>query len=479
MIPVIISGGSGSRLWPVSRQADPKPFLKLSDGYSLLQSTFLRCINTSIDVRSIITVTNQKLHFRMADEYQSINPNNIQCDFILEPFGRNTAPAIIAAALFAKQHYDENEILLVLPADHLIADTKAFEAALKQACEMAQLGYLVTFGINPEYPETGYGYIEADKSTPIEAGYVVKRFVEKPSIEVAQEYVASGNYQWNSGMFCGTVKTFLTEFSKYSKEVVSQVFDCLNHSTIAKLPNSNVVHLEPDFFAKAENISVDYALFEKTTKAAVIPCSIGWSDIGSWLSIAQTLPQDKDGNAHIGETILHNTQNSLIYSTSRIVATVDVKDLVIVDTPDAVLVANKNQTQNVKHIFERLKKEGHRTSYLHQTVYRPWGTYTVLEEGPFYKIKRLEIRPSHAISMQTHKSRSEHWVVVEGVASIILNGETKTLYPNQSTYAMAKDEHKLQNLHPYSPLVIIEIQCGHYIDEDDIERLDLEYKIEN
>lgn len=472
MIPVIISGGAGSRLWPVSRQSDPKPFLKLSDGKSLLQNTFLRSVNLGQAISSVITVTNEKLHFRMQDEYQQVNQQNIGCDFILEPFGRNTAPAVISAALFAKQYYSEDEILLILPADHLISDMNAFSDAVKSAIEMANQGFLVTFGINPEYPETGYGYIEANKDSPVANGYAVKRFVEKPNIEVATQYVESGDYQWNSGMFCGQVKTFLAEFGTLSPNVLKQVDYCLNVSEHSKLLNSKIVHLDPETFINAENISVDYALFEKTSKAAVLPCTIGWSDIGSWLSIAQTLPQDVNGNATIGESILHNVSDCLVYSTDRIVAGVDIKDLVIVDTPDALLVANKNQTQDVKHIFERLKKTQHPTSELHQTVHRPWGTCTILEEGPFYKINRIVVKPGQALSNQSHEKRSEHWVVVDGEATVIHNDKVIRLTENQSTYIPAGNKHRLMNANSDESLVIIEVQCGNYLGEDDIVRYD-------
>lgn len=471
MIPVIISGGAGSRLWPVSRQSDPKPFLKLSDGKSLLQNTFTRSLDLKQSITSVITVTNEKLHFRMQDEYQQVNDSNVSCDFILEPFGRNTAPAVIAASLFSAEHYGEDEIMLVLPADHLISDQSAFIKAVADAVAMAEEGYLVTFGINPEYPETGYGYIEADKDSAVRNGYVVKRFVEKPNFELASEYVSSGNYQWNSGMFCGKVKTFLAEFNLYAPNVVKQVERCLVSSEKSNIQKNKIIHLDPQTFIHAENISVDYALFEKTDKAAVIPCSIGWSDIGSWLSIAQTLPQDVDGNAIIGDTILHNTKDCLVYSTDRIVATVDINNLVIVDTPDALLVANKEQTQDVKHIFERLKKLQHPTSDLHQTVHRPWGTYTVVEEGPFYKIKRIEVKPGQALSNQLHDKRSEHWVVVDGEATVIQDDKVIKLIENQSTYIPAGEKHRLMNASDET-LVIIEVQCGNYLGEDDIQRFD-------
>ena len=473
MIPVIISGGSGSRLWPVSRQLDPKPFIKLADGYSLLQKTFIRASKLD-NVNAILTVTNEKVHFRMQDEYQEVNKSNIPCDFILEPFGRNTAPAIAAACLFIAKHYNPNETILILPADHLISDFEAFKTAVDNAEAIAKDGYISTFGINPEYPETGYGYIEANHSEAIGNGYAIKRFVEKPNLERAREYLSSNNYLWNSGMFCGRVDVFLQEFELYAKRLEMATKNCLSHSKTDTLKTSKIVHLNKELFMQPESISIDYALFEKSKKTAVIPCSIGWSDIGSWLSIAQTLPKDKDNNAIIGESVLHNTKDCLIYSTDRIIAGVDIKDLIIVDTPDAVLVADKNNAQNVKIIFERLKKMEHQTFQLHQTAHRPWGTFTVLEEGPFYKIKRLEIKPNAAISLQKHHHRSEHWVVVDGIATITKNDEKFELTANQSTYIEVEVKHRLENKTDKN-LVIIEVQCGKYLGEDDIVRFDDKY----
>lgn len=473
MVPVIISGGSGSRLWPVSRQSDPKPFLKLSDGQSLLQSTFNRAIKLP-EVKAILTVTNEKLHFRMQDEYQQINENNLTCDFVLEPFGRNTAPAIASSCIFAKQHYGADEILLILPADHLITDFAAFNTAVTEAINIASLGYIATFGIKPEYPETGYGYIEADTHSPIAKGYKIKRFVEKPTFELAKEYLESGNYLWNSGMFCAKVSTFLEEFANYAPKLLADVNTCINTSHTDKIKNSSILHLNSENFIQAENISVDYAIFEKSTKTAVVPCSIGWSDIGSWLSIAQTIPKDSDNNAIIGETILHNTHDCLVYSTNRIVAGVDIKNLIIVDTPDAVLVADKDHSQGVKHIFERLKNMEHKTSELHQTAHRPWGTYTVLEEGPLYKIKRIEVKSGASLSLQLHHQRSEHWIVVEGIATVTNGDQVIKLHTNQSTYIPVETKHRLEN-HTDKNLVLIEVQCGEYLGEDDIVRFEDKY----
>lgn len=474
MIPVIISGGSGSRLWPVSRAADPKPFLKLSDGHSLLQNTFSRAAALP-DMSAIITVTNEKLHFRMQDEYQQINDRDLICDFILEPFGRNTAPAVAIATLFAQKKYGEDEILLILPADHLIGDVDAFNQAVHNACIAAGRGYIATFGIKPEYPETGYGYIEADMhKSATEQAYPVKRFVEKPNADLANKYVASGNYLWNSGMFCGTVKTFITELELYTKELLLATEKCLEGSITDKLKNSTIIHLNSTLFLQAENISIDYALFERTNRAVVLPCTLGWSDIGSWPSIAQNLPKDKHNNATIGENILHNVENCLIYSTSRIIAGVDINNLIIVDTPDAVLIANKDHAQNVKLVFERLKEMQHKTSQLHQTAHRPWGTYTVLEEGPLYKIKRIEVKSGASLSLQMHNHRSEHWIVVDGTATVTNNDQVLELKSNESTYISVRTRHRLENKTDKN-LVLIEVQCGLYLGEDDIIRFEDKY----
>lgn len=473
MIPVIISGGSGSRLWPVSRQDDPKPFIKLADGLSLLQNTFIRAAKLD-NVETVLTVTNEKIHFRMQDEYQQINSSNIGLDFILEPFGRNTAPAIAAAALHVAKNYKSDELILILPADHLIGDFDKFNQAVKEATDIANDGYIVTFGITPEYPETGYGYIEANKEKPLRNGYKIKRFVEKPNQSRAVEYLNSGNYQWNSGMFLGRVDVFLKEFERLANGVLTATKNCLDHSKVDVLNDNKIVHLNHELFLQPENISIDYALLEKSDLTAVVPCSIGWSDIGSWLSIAQTLPKDKDNNAIIGESVLHNTHDCLLYSPNRMIAGVDIKDLIIVDTADAILVADKNHAQNVKIIFEQLKKRKDPLSELHQTAHRPWGTYTVLEEGPFYKIKRIEVKPGAKLSLQMHHHRSEHWIVVDGVATVTNGDDIFKLGRNQSTYINAETRHRLEN-ETDKNLILIEVQCGKYLGEDDIVRFDDQY----
>lgn len=472
MIVVIMSGGSGSRLWPVSRLADPKPFLKLNNGQSLLQSTFERSIKLD-EVKNILTITNEKLHFRMQDEYNSIN-SQINCDFILEPFGRNTAAAIINAALFAKEKDLLNEPLLIMPADHLINDTVNFQKVVKKALAIANKDYIVTLGITPNYPETGYGYIELDDQIQILEGFKVKTFKEKPNIEIAQQYINDGRYLWNSGIFCGKASVFLDQFNQFAPSIVKSVEQCFKESKKDKLNNSQIIHLNKTLFENVENTSIDYALLEKSNKIATIPCNIGWSDIGSWLSIDSNLPKDQNNNAVIGENILHNTKDCLVYSTNRIVAGVNLENMIIVDTPDALLVANKSSSQEVKHIFERLKTMQHPTHELHETAHRPWGTYTVLEEGAFYKIKRIEVKPKSLLSLQLHDHRSEHWIVVDGIATVTNGEEIFDLEVNQSTFIPIKTKHRLAN-NTNNPLVIIEIQCGSYLGEDDIKRFDDKY----
>lgn len=474
MIPVIISGGFGSRLWPVSRQNDPKPFLKLADGYSLLQSTFKRASNLK-DVDTIITVTNEKLHFRMQDEYQQVNTNHLRCDFILEPFGRNTGPAVAVASLFVAQNYSPDDLILILPADHLITDFDKFTVAVETAKEVALQGFIATFGINPEYPETGYGYVEANINEIIAAGtYMVKRFIEKPNLNLAIEYAKSKNYLWNSGMLCAKASTLINELDIHKSALLKSAQKSLSHSFVSNLKNNTIVYLDSKLFLLAEDISIDYALLENTEKAAVIPCSIGWSDVGSWLSIAQTLPKDLNNNATIGENILHNVKNCLIYSTSRIIAGVNIENLVIVDTPDAVLIADKEYSQNVKIIFERLKKMEHKTSELHQTSHRPWGTYTILEDGPLYKVKRIEVKPGASLSLQLHNHRSEHWIVVNGIATVTNGEQTFELKSNESTYIPLGFKHRLENK-TTETLILIEVQCGTYLGEDDIIRFEDKY----
>lgn len=470
LIPTILCGGAGSRLWPVSREQHPKPFIRLADGQSLLQKAFLRGAQLP-GVVEVLTVTNRELFFKTEDEFREVNAGGVATSFILEPFGRNTAPAIVAAALQVAKTHGDDAIMLILAADHLIADQSAFEQAVLKATELAALGKLVTFGIQPEAPETGYGYIEADGNT-------VLRFVEKPSLEKAQEYLASGCFLWNSGMFCFSAGSLLREMEKYHPQIVADMRVCLAQSRASEGKGFVQVKLDPETFASVPEDSIDYAVMEKSDQVAVVPCNIGWSDIGSWSALGDLDLADANGNRVQGEAMLHATHNCTIQnsdqSNGRLIATVGVKNLIIIDTPDAVLIADKSCAQDVKHIYAQLKLNGHEAHKLHRTVHRPWGAYTVLEEGIGFKIKRIEVNPGAKISLQMHHHRSEHWVVVSGIAKVI-NGESELIVnTNESTYIPAGNRHRLENPGPLT-LVMIEVQSGAYVGEDDIVRFEDSY----
>ena len=465
LIPVILCGGAGSRLWPVSRETHPKPFMRLADGQSLLQKTFLRAAALP-DVGEIVTVTNRELFFKTEDEYRSLVPEGIRKTFLLEPFGRNTAPAVAAAALQMQRTYGDDALLLVLPADHLIADLPAFHAAVAEAGQLARDGDIVTFGIRPDRPDTGFGYIEFQ-------GHAVKRFVEKPDLQTAIGYLESGRFLWNSGMFCFKAGVMLREMASLCPEILESTRACLDGARTAAGAEVLQVELEAECFGKIPEKSIDYAVMEGTRTAAVVPCDIGWSDIGSWNAISDLAVADGQGNRVLGEAILHDTQNCY-FQSDRLVGAVGVQDLVVIDTPDALLIANRGNTQDVKHLYARLKAQGHDAHKLHRTVHRPWGTYSVLEEGPQFKIKRIEVKPGASLSLQMHHHRSEHWIVVNGTADVV-NGEQRlALKTNQSTYIPAGHKHRLTNPGVID-LVMIEVQSGEYLGEDDIVRFEDNY----
>ena len=466
LVPVILSGGAGSRLWPVSRLQHPKPFIRLQDGQSLLQKAFLRAMGLQ-DVDGLTVVTNRDFFFKTEDEFREVCESKTSVSYILEPFGRNTAPAIAAGALKAFEEHGADAVLLVLAADHLISNESAFQQAVTQATELAVQGKLVTFGIQPHSPDTGFGYIEAEGNT-------VLRFVEKPSLERAKEYIASCRFLWNSGMFCFTAGAVLNEMRQHCPDILSSTESCIKHSRDAKGENFSQLELDGESFIHVPDDSIDYALMEKSGQVAVVPCDIGWSDIGSWLALGDLQSPDENGNRIQGEAETHNTYNCTIHSQNRMVGTVGVSNLVIVDTPDALLVANKANSQDIKHLYTSLKSKGHDSHKLHQTVHRPWGTYSVLEEGAGFKIKRIEVKPGASLSLQMHNHRSEHWVVVAGVAKVI-NGEREIdILVNESTFIPAGHQHRLTN--PGQDVcVLIEVQTGGYLGEDDIVRLQDNY----
>ncbi|MGE8412463.1 MAG: mannose-1-phosphate guanylyltransferase/mannose-6-phosphate isomerase [Pseudomonas sp.] len=467
LIPCIIAGGAGTRLWPVSREAMPKPFMRLPDGESLLQKTFVRATALN-DVGRLLTVTNREVFFRTLDDYRLLNKKRVDLDFILEPFGRNTAPAIAAAALHVSRLYGEDAQLLVLPADHLIKDLDAFIAAVDSARHLAEQGWLVTFGIVPSHAETGFGYIEKGKGLNHD-GFQVSRFVEKPDAATAQRYVDGGQHLWNGGMFCMRVDAILQELREWVPEVVNAVERCLELSHRKEGKHELQVELDGDSFAQAPDISIDYAVMERSKKVAVVPCQLGWSDIGSWQAVRELTPADEHGNQCNGETVLHDVSNCYIDSRKRLVGAVGLNDLIIIDTPDALLVADGKRSQDVKLIAQELKRLGHDAYKLHRTVTRPWGTYTVLEEGPRFKIKRIMVKPNASLSLQMHHHRSEHWIVVSGMARVT-NGEDEFLLnTNESTFIKPGRTHRLVNPGVID-LVMIEVQSGEYLGEDDIVR---------
>ena len=465
LIPIIISGGAGTRLWPISRESHPKPFMKMPDGQSLLQKTFARA--AALDgVKDVLTITNREHYFKSRDEYQPVKKNfpGTADSFLLEPFGRNTAAAVALGAFKIAADHGDEAVMLVLPADHLIDDQDAFSSAVKQALVLAEQGRLVTFGIVPDAPETGFGYIEAD-------GHVVKRFVEKPSYEAALEYVNSGRYLWNSGMFCFRAGVILQQFKLHAPSIYEHALVCWEATRNKTQGNASMLEIDPDTFELIPENSIDYAVMEKSEVVAVVPGSFGWSDIGSWDAIHNLAMADAAGNRVIGEAVLVDVGNSYIQSEGRMVAAIGLDNLLIVDTPDALLVADRSRAQDVKKVVQQLKLMNHDSYKLHRTVARPWGTYTVLEEGQNFKIKRIVVKPGASLSLQMHYHRSEHWIVVSGTASIVNDDKNLLIRTNESTYIPAGHRHRLENP-GRTDLIMIEVQSGEYLGEDDIVRFD-------
>lgn len=466
LIPCIIAGGAGTRLWPVSRETMPKPFMRLPDGQSLLQKTFSRA-SALPGVERVLTVTNREVYFRTQDEYRQLK-HGTTLDFILEPFGRNTAPAIAAAALRCASLYGESALLLVLPADHLITDLPAFERAVEEASTLARQGWLTTFGLVPGHAETGFGYIEKGQALDAQ-GYKVERFVEKPDAITAQRYLDGGQHLWNAGMFCMRVDAILAELDRHVPDLLASVSHCLEQSACKTGEGELLVELDPQTFERVPDISIDYAVMEKSDQVAVLPADIGWSDIGCWRAVRELKEADHNGNQCNGETVLHDVSNCYIDSPRRLVGAVGLDNLIVIDTPDALLIADASRSQEVKVIAQQLKQQGHDAYRLHRTVNRPWGTYTVLEEGPRFKIKRIMVRPQASLSLQMHHHRSEHWIVVSGMACVTNGDDEFLLDTNESTFIKPGRLHRLTNPGVID-LVMIEVQSGEYMGEDDIVR---------
>lgn len=466
LIPVILSGGAGARLWPVSREAFPKPFIRLADGESLLRKTLARAARVS-GVSHIVTVTNREYYFLTQDQYFTPG-DKLSHTYLLEPAGRNTAPAIAMAAFHVAARHGADSELLVLPADHLIEDVAAFAAAVETARVLARNGTLVTFGIPPTRPETGYGYIECGPPVDGKGSCRVARFVEKPDAARARAFLASGKFLWNSGMFCFRAGAFLEALGKCD----GALHDKARAGWEATPPAAgDKISLDPEHFAALPDISVDYAVMERHPDVAVVKAAFDWNDIGSWNALSTLTPQDENGNRVQGEAVLMDARDCYIQSDSRVVAAVGVENLIVVDTPDALLVASKERAQDVKQVVQRLKLANHAAHLLHRTVHRPWGTYTVLEDGPGYKLKRIVVKPGASLSMQMHHHRSEHWVVISGDAKVVNGDRELTIPPNESTYIPVGNKHRLSNPGT-TDLVIIEVQTGGYLGEDDIVRFD-------
>jgi len=466
LIPVVLSGGAGARLWPVSREALPKPFIKLPDGESLLYKTLKRAAAVC-QGDGLLVVTNRDYYFLTRDEHAALGRDAPALDVLLEPAARNTGPAICAAALHARARHGADAILLVLPADHLIRDEAAFRAGVTEARALAAAGRLVTFGIAPTRAETGFGYIETGEPLP-GGGLQVLRFVEKPDLASAERYVALRRFSWNSGMFCFSAGALLEAMRAHAPQLLSAVEAAFLATDFSATPV-----VLADAFAKVPDVSFDYAVMEKAQNAALVRAGFDWNDIGSWSALAELTAADAQGNRVNGEAVLVDAQRCYIQS-ERVVAAIGVEDLLIVDTPDALLVGARQRAQDVKQVVERLKLASHEAVRLHRTVHRPWGTYTVLEEGSRFKIKRIVVRAGASLSLQLHHHRSEHWVVVSGMARVNVGEREIFLRPDESTYIKAGTAHRLANPGTID-CVMIEVQAGDYVGEDDIVRMEDRY----
>jgi len=474
IVPVILSGGAGTRLWPLSRETAPKPFMPLPDGDTLLGKTARRAASVP-GSHGLVTVTNRDLYFHTKDVYAGLGAAEPQdAAYLLEPFGRNTAPAVCVASLLVRARYGDDAVMLVLAADHLIRDEAAFGVAVLRGAELAREGRLVTFGITPTMPETGFGYIECGAAVGARA-FIAKAFVEKPPLTLARDFVAGGTHVWNSGMFAFTPATFLAACERYAPEVASAAR--ASWQALASRAGDAMLEIDAATFAMAPDVSIDYAVMEKAAAdgaVAVVRGDFDWSDVGSWQAVSELSDADADGNRGHGERVAIDTRGTFVHSEDRVVATIGISDLVIVDTPDAVLIAHRDHLQRVKEVVGVLKARGHDAYKLHKTVTRPWGTYTVLEEGPGFKIKRIEVKPGGSLSLQLHHHRTEHWVVLRGTARVTCGESVFDLPRGESTFIPVETMHRLEN-RGTEALAIIEVACGDYIQEDDIVRFDDKY----
>ena len=466
--PVVLCGGSGTRLWPMSRGGYPKQYLRLTGKHTLVQQTVRRLAGMA-DVAEPIVVANQDQRFLVADQLQGIGvePQAI----VLEPMKRNTAPAVAAAALIAIER-SPDALLMVLPSDHVILDTAVFSELASSAADIAREGYLVTFGIEPTSPHTGYGYIRSGAALDeIGRAYRVDGFTEKPDAETAGRFLDQGGYYWNSGMFMLKASAYLEDLARYTPAVLENIEQAVAQAR----RDEDFIRLDAQAFAPCPDISIDYAVMEKTSRAAMVVASgMGWSDIGSWSALADITEKDTDGNALSGDVMAEDVTGSYIRADHRMVAAIGLKDTIVVETADAVLVAHRSQAERVKTIVERLNASGRHESVTHRKVVRPWGTYESIDHGERFQVKRIIVNPGASLSLQMHHHRAEHWIVVRGTARVMNDGRELLLTENQSTYIPLGAKHRLENPGKI-PLELIEVQSGAYLSEDDIVRFEDNY----
>jgi mannose-1-phosphate guanylyltransferase len=463
LLPVVLAGGSGTRLWPLSREHKPKQFLSLLGPQTMLQQTIRRL--DGLDCAAPMVICNEQHRFLAAEQLRQIDQTD--ATILLEPMGRNTAPAIALAALRAMAQGDD-PLLLVLAADHVIADIPAFHRAIAQARALALDGHLVTFGIVPDQPETGYGYIE--RGDPIAAGWRVARFVEKPDAQRAADYLATGRYYWNSGMFLFKASRYVRELEQRRPEIL----DACRSALAGMAKDLDFVRIDANAFALCPSDSIDYAVMEHTRDAVVVALDAGWNDLGAWAALGDVLDCDGNGNCLQGDVLTEQVRDSLIYAEHRLVAAVGIRDLVLVETKDAVLVAHKDRVQDVKRIVEQLRDAGRTEHVQHRDVYRPWGVYDAIGSGARYQVKKITVNPGAKLSVQKHHHRAEHWVVVSGTARVTNGEKTYLVTENESTYIPIGQVHCLENP-GVIPLELIEVQSGAYLGDDDIVRLEDRY----
>ena len=453
---VIMAGGSGTRLWPLSRAKHPKQFLALNSDDTMLQATVKRL--SGLNIRSSVTICNEEHRFLVAEQMREID---MLSSIILEPVGRNTAPAVALAALLS----DEDDLLLVLAADHVIENNEAFVHTVKDAITFAESGKVVTFGIVASKPHTGYGYIKRGQEVGV--GFDIGEFIEKPSIELAQEYVNSGDYYWNSGIFLVKASQYLSELSKFSPDI----YEACQSALVEVQPDLDFIRINKEKFLECPSKSIDYAIMEKTNNALVFPMDAGWSDVGSWSSLSDLSEKDCNGNATYGDVMLHDSRNSYVRTDGMLVAAIGVDDLVLVATKDVIMVAHKDSVQNVKIITKALEADARSEWALNREVYRPWGKFDAIDTGDRYQVKRITVKPGAKLSLQMHHHRAEHWVVVSGTARVTIGDKIFLLSENESTYIPIGVVHALENPGKVE-LELIEIQSGRYLGEDDIVRFE-------